>query len=165
MPTNGTMAWTQWNDTSTAANVWTYWISATNGTTNMTVGSLPQRQQTAEEVAAWQKMVEKQEQKKKDAQRRALDLLKQILTETQLAAFEKDECIPVDAPSGRKYLIKKGRSGNVFSIKDGKPVERYCIHPSDSEVPEADVMLAQKLMLEANEDEFLRIANMTRLAA
>ena len=106
-----------------------------------------------------------QAQKKRDAQKRALDLLRQILTETQLAAFEKDECIPVDAPSGKKYLINKGRSGNVVSIKDGKPVERYCIHPSDQEVPEADVMLAQKLMLENCEEEFLRIANKTRLAA
>lgn len=110
-------------------------------------------------------MVEEQEQKRAGAQRRALDLLKQILTETQLAAFEKDECIPVDASSGKKYVIKKGRAGNVFSIKDGKLVEKYCIHPRDSEVPEADVMLAQKLILETNEEEFLRIANKTRLAA
>ena len=175
-----TTAWTQWNDTGTAASVWTYWASTTNGTTNqpwtqwiqapqgnqytVTVG-LPQRQQTTEEVAAWKRMVEEQERKKQNAQKRALELLKEILTKTQNEAFDKDKCIPVDAPSGKKYVIEKGRSGNVYSIKDGKKIERYCIHPSDQEVPEADVMLAQKLMLEADEEEFLRIANRTRLAA
>ena len=178
-----TTAWTQWNDTGTAASVWTYWASTTNGTTNqpwtqwiqapqinqytdtVTVGSLSQRQQTTEEAAAWKRMVEEQERKKQNAQKRALELLQQILTETQLVAFEKDQCIPVDAPSGKKYLIKRGRVGNVFSIKDGKPVERYCIHPSDYEIPDEDCMLAQKLMLENCEEEFLRIANKTRLAA
>ena len=159
-----TTAWTHWISTTGGINLWNQWVqNGTSGNCIVTVGSLPQ--QTAEEEAAWRKMVAEQEQKKQNAQKRALELLRQILTETQLAAFEKDQCIPVDAPSGNKYLIKKGRSGNVVSIKDGKPVEKYCIHPSDYEIPDEDCMLAQKLLLEDDEAEFLRIANRTRIAA
>jgi len=70
-----------------------------------------------------------------------------------------------DYPTAIKYLIKKGRAGNVVSIKDGKPVEKYCIHPDDPEMPDEDCMLAQLLLLTHDEQEFLRIANRTRLAA
>jgi hypothetical protein len=41
----------------------------------------------------------------------------------------------------------------------GSIVGRYCIHPRD--VPAPDAMLAQKLWLENNEAEFLRVANFT----
>ena len=39
-----------------------------------------------------------------------------------------------------------------------------CIHP-DEMVPDHDTMLAQLLWLKCNEAEFLRVANITRLAA
>ena len=43
----------------------------------------------------------------------------------------------------------------------GRPAEVYCIHPSEW-VPHEDNMLAQKLMLEYDEESFLRIANRSR---
>jgi hypothetical protein len=42
--------------------------------------------------------------------------------------------------------------------ENDKPLSRYCIHPRDA-VPDEDTMLMQMLMLETNEQEFLRIAN------
>ena len=62
---------------------------------------------------------------------------------------------------GRKrYRVDRGRSGNVKLLNDaGSIVRKYCIHPVDASVPVADVMLSQKLLLEANEEEFLKIAN------
>lgn len=63
------------------------------------------------------------------------------------------------------YRIEHGYAGNVKLLgHDGQPVKRYCIH-ADSRLPYEDQMLAQKLLLEANEAEFLRIANMTQLRA
>jgi hypothetical protein len=63
------------------------------------------------------------------------------------------------------YRIEHGYAGNVKLLGvDGQPVKRYCIH-ADSRLPYEDQMLAQKLMLETNEPEFLRIANMTQLRA
>jgi hypothetical protein len=67
--------------------------------------------------------------------------------------------------SMKVYRIEHGYAGNVKLLGvDGQPVKRYCIH-ADSRLPYEDQMLAQKLMLETNEPEFLRIANMTQLRA
>jgi hypothetical protein len=63
------------------------------------------------------------------------------------------------------YRIEYGYAGNVKLLgNDGQPVKRYCIH-ADYRLPYEDQMLAQKMLLEANEPEFLRIANMTQLRA
>lgn len=67
--------------------------------------------------------------------------------------------------SMKVYRIEHGYAGNVKLLGvDGQPVKRYCIH-ADYRLPYEDQMLAQKLMLETNEPEFLRIANMTQLRA
>jgi hypothetical protein len=63
------------------------------------------------------------------------------------------------------YRIEHGYAGNVKLLgPDGQPIRRYCIH-ADSRLPYEDQMLAQKLLLESNEQDFLRIANMTQLRA
>jgi hypothetical protein len=67
--------------------------------------------------------------------------------------------------SQRVYRIEHGYAGNVKLLDaNGQPVRRYCIH-ADSRLPYEDQMLAQKLLLESNEQDFLRIANMTNLRA
>jgi hypothetical protein len=63
----------------------------------------------------------------------------------------------------RVYRIRRGQVQNIELMEelpngDLKPVRTLCAHPSIL-VPDADAMLAQKLMLETNEAEFLRIAN------
>jgi hypothetical protein len=60
------------------------------------------------------------------------------------------------------YRIRKGWAGNVDRYVDGKATDRFCIHPVE-EVPHEDNMLAQKFLLEANEDAFLRIANRSQI--
>ena len=59
----------------------------------------------------------------------------------------------------KRYRIHKGRSGNVELLApDGTPLRRYCAHP-DLYVPDEDTMLSQKLVLESDEERFLRTAN------
>jgi hypothetical protein len=190
--TNGTTdtAWTVWTTTvhqlensqrtqrvrleatwgqAEAGQIWSNWSWQVVPSRQSVTNYPAQRQMTPEELAAQQELFAKQEKERREkaaiAQQKALALLVSILTAEQLASWEKDKSIPVDAVSGKRYIIKPGRSGNVVSIKDGKPIERYCIHPNDYEMPDEDVMLAQKLLLETDEEAFLRIANMTRLAA
>jgi hypothetical protein len=105
---------------------------------------------------------EKERQEKLNrSQDRALKLLRTSLSKKQLERFEKDQCIPVDTAKGNKYLIRKGRSGNVWELdKNGKAKAKLCAHPVTN-VPDYDTMLAQKLYLEHMEDEFLRMANRT----
>lgn len=75
-----------------------------------------------------------------------------------LTVYSKDGTMKV-------YRIEHGYAGNVKLLgPDGQPVKRYCIH-ADSRLPYEDQMLAQKLLLETNEEHFLKTANMTQLRA
>jgi hypothetical protein len=103
------------------------------------------------------------------AKARARKLLLSMLNVDQQKELEEKNHfhLTVHDRSGsmRVYRIEHGYAGNVKLLGvDGQPVKRYCIH-ADSRLPFEDQMLAQKLMLEANEAEFLRIANMTQLRA
>ena len=148
--------------------VWEQWAGVT----------IIQRQhphQSAEEEAAlrvvrgqqqahWQKVAEEEKSLRIAAEARAEKLLLAHLSEPQRIQYTKERKFRLLTKSGTEYEVQKGWAGNVVLIKKGKAVERFCIHPKES-VPEQDNMLAQKLLLEANEEEFLRIANKTRLRA
>lgn len=65
------------------------------------------------------------------------------------------------APSGerRRYRIRRGRHGNIDQVDaQGKVLKSLCVHPTMG-IPDADTMLAQKLWLQHNEPELLRVAN------
>jgi hypothetical protein len=101
--------------------------------------------------------------KKEEAEERARKLLMSLLSPEQRAEMEEKKHfhLTVMDPDGasRRYRIDRGFQGNVKLLgPDGKPARSYCIH-SDSRLPYEDQMLAQMLLLEANEGEFLRIAN------
>jgi hypothetical protein len=93
------------------------------------------------------------------AKARAKELLVAHLTPNQRREYEQHGCFHVVTRKKHRYLIKQGRISNVIRLnKRGKPIRAFCIHPKIF-VPDADTMLAQKLMLETDEEEFLRIAN------
>jgi hypothetical protein len=53
------------------------------------------------------------------------------------------------------YRIREGHSGNVDALDSrGRVVDRFCAHPL-GRVPVYDVMLAQKLWIETDENMFL----------
>lgn len=59
----------------------------------------------------------------------------------------------------RTYRITKGRAQNVQEVdEDGSVVARWCVHPRER-VPDYDTMLAQKLMIELDEERFEEVAN------
>lgn len=102
---------------------------------------------------------------KEAANGRARAILMSMLNEQQredLAANNNFQ-LTVHSRDGsmRVYRIDYGFLGNVKLLgPDGEVDRSYCIH-SDCRLPYEDQMLAQKLLLEANEEEFLRIANET----
>lgn len=81
-------------------------------------------------------------------------------------------------PEQRKQLRRKGHfdvcgsRGTVFRISSSFPFNvrlagsakrsrvYFCVEAEDPNVPKWDIMLGQKLMIEADEGEFLRIANL-----
>jgi hypothetical protein len=142
--------------------------------------TVPERVRTPEEIAAdaarWElerqqrlRRSARQRQLKEQAEKRAQQLLMSMLTPEQRIELEEKKYFHLTVfdqdGSQRTYRIERGYSGNVKLLgADGQPDKRYCIH-ADYRLPYEDQMLAQKLLLECNEAEFLRIANMTRLRA
>ena len=103
------------------------------------------------------------------AKARARRLLISMLTPDQRKELEEKNHfhLTVHDRSGsmRVYRIEHGYAGNVKLLGvAGQPVKRYCIH-ADYRLPYEDQMLAQKLLLESNEEHFLKVANMTQLRA
>ena len=89
---------------------------------------------------------------------RALDLLVHYLTPAQRAEFARSSTFKVRGQSGRQYRITYGTTSNVEVLgPSGRVCQRVCALPA-GDLPIPTVMLAQKLMLETREAEFLRIA-------
>lgn len=88
---------------------------------------------------------------------RSARLLVRCLTPGQRKEFERDRAFTVRGTSGQLYRITYGATSNVEVINaSGDVLSRLCAGPTG--LPTPAVMLAQKLMLESAEREFLRIA-------
>jgi hypothetical protein len=164
------VVWSQWNQnqsytyTITNSGVWTNWnltyIYGPSGTqfnyTPISIAEVKAERQA--EVAAWLKAEE-------EALARAERLLLSCLDEIQRDRFQKERVFEVIGRSRRRYLVEYGWAGNVKILDEtGKAVTKLCIHPVRP-VPVPDNLLAQKLMIETDEEQFLKTANHTRLAA
>jgi hypothetical protein len=91
------------------------------------------------------------------AHKRSMKLLVRCLTPAQRAEFARSNAFTVRGQSGKQYRITYATTGNVEVLgKSGIVTRRLCAGPVG--VPTPAVMLAQKLMLETRESEFLRIA-------
>jgi hypothetical protein len=102
------------------------------------------------------------------AQRRAETLLLEHLDAQQREQWAKDRTFTVHTADGRRtYKIREGLAGNVYLVRDGDReaksgyLRRFCFHAyhPDGSIPNCDNVLAQKLVLEHNEQFFLQEAN------
>jgi hypothetical protein len=88
-------------------------------------------------------------------------LLMEFLSHDQAEQYKREKKFELTI-NGRIYRVHKGRSGNIQLIEGGKPVARYCAHP-EIWTPDGDTLIAQMLMLQTDEAQFLKIANRTAL--
>jgi hypothetical protein len=96
------------------------------------------------------------------ARERAGALLVASLDTGQRLELARERAFTVRAPSGRRYRIGFGTVANIEAVgEDGEPFYRLCAGPLA--LPTPAVMLAQKLMLETREAEFLAIARFTAI--
>jgi len=94
-----------------------------------------------------------------DAERRAQLLISQMLDrqqQEQLTALGFLE-LRSQLIQGRSYRIPR-RRGQVQVYEEGRHAGSLCIQPTRW-VPDADLILMHKLMIEGNEAEYLRTAN------
>jgi hypothetical protein len=175
---NAYVIWRHWNGQwiSAARRDCATLLSATETGDNQTIeiwqewnisaeAKSAQRRASAEQREQWRlyeeqrkQENEKREREWKEAQKRAEELLRSCLTPQQVEELDQKHHFHLLVGT-RKYRVNRGRTRNIELIDEqGKVVKRLCAHPQDL-VPDADTMLAQKLMLETNEQEFLKIAN------
>lgn len=163
---------------TTIDSVWPTWVDQAAYTTHRVAPHRQPRLDPAEaarrqaEEARWRQEQEAQnaryyeqqriaENRRKEADDRAMKLLVSVLNPQQQADLKRDKFFYVDAPSGRLYRIDYGTHGNVKVVDrvTRKIIERLCIQPNG--VPAGDANLMQKLLIETAEDTFRAHANIT----
>jgi hypothetical protein len=93
------------------------------------------------------------------AERRAADLLRDILTPEQLRQLLWRGYLEIPSPNEpqRVYRVPKNK-GYVQVIENGRAIMRLCLQPVEC-LPDADIVVLHKLMIEANEETYLQKAN------
>jgi len=93
------------------------------------------------------------------AERRAANLLRDTLTPEQFHQLAWRGYLEVPSPTEplRVYRVPRTK-GYVQVIENGRAVMRLCVQPVES-LPDADVIVLHKLMIEANEETYLQKAN------
>jgi len=96
------------------------------------------------------------------AESRAVDLLVRMLPPEQVEVYRREGHFDIVGSHGTRYRIRPGTVGNVAWLDaEGRQGGLLCAHPASSHgLPTPDVHLAQMLVLQTDEREFLRIANL-----
>ena len=94
-----------------------------------------------------------------ESEAKAQALLKEWLSPEQLAEYERGASFDVmGSKTGKRYRIEKRRQQNVFELdRKGRPIRGWCFMPEGC-LAMGDVMLAQKIALETDEEEVMNVA-------
>ena len=95
-------------------------------------------------------------------EQRCRQLLRDVLSDGELQDLEDTGFLMVRSPSvpGRTYRIPSA-GGSVVVQEPNASAMLICVQPI-ARLPRADVVLMHKLMIEGNEEEYLRVANIQR---
>ena len=93
-----------------------------------------------------------------EVRKRAMKLLERQLTDEQRKRLADAGCFEAVGSSGKTFRIYVGLSFNVWLLdNEGREAVNLCAYPHG--VPEGDAMLAQLLMIQTDDPEYLRRAN------
>ncbi|QBD79771.1 hypothetical protein EPA93_28850 [Ktedonosporobacter rubrisoli] len=93
------------------------------------------------------------------AERRATDLLRDTLTPEQFRQLSWRGYLEIPSPTAPQRIYRVPRSrGYVQVVENGHAVMRLCLQPVEY-LPDADMVVLHKLMIEANEETYLQKAN------
>ncbi|MGN6810893.1 MAG: hypothetical protein ACTHMP_08470 [Thermomicrobiales bacterium] len=98
-------------------------------------------------------------EERRAAEQRARGLLRQLLGSTEFDTLVKRGYLDITSPSipGRLYRVPYFQ-GMVEVIEDGISTMRLCVVPTRW-VPDPDVVIMHKLLIEGDEARYLRVAN------
>lgn len=103
------------------------------------------------------------QKKKAKAERKAKALLYQFLNRDQKRELHTRKFFTVLGADGRTYQVTWHNVNNVKLLVEGQPRFSLCLVPVKEVLSVADIMLAQKIWLEADPDTFLRTAHVQDL--
>ena len=154
-------AWEMWCEgvtTATASSTWCYWNTGSSIQAHRV--EAPCRWAQPAETAAQRERRKKLAEGSAAAEEKAKQLLLESLDEQQRQEYGASKKFHVVSASGQRYEVDcRKKMHNVFRLDEqGKPKTEYCIYQK-GDCPLPDNHLAQKLLLEADEGEFLRLAN------
>ena len=94
------------------------------------------------------------------ANRAAEAILREFLTEAEYRQLCATGYLEVASPTqpGRVYRVPRGH-GWVHILEGGRASEHLCLQPKERDLPDADVLLLHKLLIQADEEFYLRTAN------
>ena len=94
----------------------------------------------------------------REPERRSLKLMREWLSPVQREQFDtRGHFDVVGSHSGRRYRIRLGTATNINELDGfGRTVARWCFVPCEC-LPAGDVMLAQKIALENDEQSALSV--------
>ncbi len=93
------------------------------------------------------------------AERRAADLLRDVLTPEQIRQLVCSGYLEIQSSTEpqRVYRVPLAK-GYVQVVENGRTVMRLCVQPVEY-LPDADIVVLHKLMIEADEENYLLKAN------
>ncbi len=97
-------------------------------------------------------------QKRTRADKRAKALLYRFLSREQKWELRSQKSFTVSGGDNRVYRVTWGSCNNVKLLENGKPRYSLCLVSANGYLPIADLLLAQKVLLEMDPDRFLRTA-------
>jgi hypothetical protein len=105
--------------------------------------------------------------RRQDAKLKGYRLLEEWLSPQQRAQYKSSGSFEVTgSDSGIRYRIWRARQMNIEELdSDGNPAATWCFLPGRGWLPCGDVMLAQKLALENDEQAALAVAKRARARA
>jgi len=93
------------------------------------------------------------------AERRAVDLLRDLLTPEQERQLLWRGYLEIPSPTEPRRVYRVPRvNGYVQVVENGRAIMRLCLQPVEY-LPDADIVVLHKLMIEANEELYLQKAN------
>jgi len=98
-----------------------------------------------------------------ESEKRGIELLREWLSAQQRVQFDKHWYFDViGCQSGKRYRIHYGTGTNIYELDQyGRPKSGWCFVPNEPLVS-GDVMLAQKIALETDEQGTLAVAKSFR---
>jgi hypothetical protein len=98
-----------------------------------------------------------------EPERKALETLREIITEAEFRKYLRYGFILVKGRSGRVYQVFKNKSHCQVWL-NGKVVEEICVRIKNKEIPLTDNIIAFKTIIETSEEGFKKMGNVYKMA-